>query len=250
VSGAARADTIQLYAAGSLRAALNDVSSAFETRFGVAVHVKYGPSGVLKDEIVGDAKADVFASANMAHPQALADAGKSTPVLLFARNKLCALVKPALTVTTDNLLDWMLDPNVKVGTSTPKADPSGDYAFEVFGKAEAIRRGARAILEAKALQLSGAASSAQPPNGRNTYGWHIAEGRVDMFLAYCTATREALQQNPDQQSVPLPDALAVSADYGVTVINGAASSAQQYADYMVSADGQRILVSHGFAPAK
>ena len=155
------------------------------------------------------AKADVFASANMAHPQALADAGKSSPVLLFARNKLCALVRPALFVTTDTLLDRMLDPNVKLGTSTPKPDPSGDYAFQVFAKADAIRPGARAILEAKALQLTGGASSAQPPSGRNAYGWHVAEGHADIFVAYCTATREALQQNPDQKSVPLPDTLAV-----------------------------------------
>ena len=37
----------------------------------------------------------------------------------------------------------------KVGTSTPDADPSGDYAFEVFRKAEALKPGAKAALEAR-----------------------------------------------------------------------------------------------------
>ena len=37
----------------------------------------------------------------------------------------------------------ILDPGVKLGTPTPRADPSGDYAFEVFRKADAIRPGAR-----------------------------------------------------------------------------------------------------------
>jgi accessory colonization factor AcfC len=44
MSGMARADMVQLYAAGSLRAALNDVGNAFHTRFGIAVQAKYGPS--------------------------------------------------------------------------------------------------------------------------------------------------------------------------------------------------------------
>jgi hypothetical protein len=35
--------------------------------------------------------ARVFASANMEHPQALSAAKKSGPVVLFARNRLCAM---------------------------------------------------------------------------------------------------------------------------------------------------------------
>src|SRR6516165_12114847 len=126
----------------SLRAALTDESNAFRALSGVAVQGKYGPSGILKDEIARGAKADVFASANMTHPQTLAETGKSGPVVLFARNRLCALVRPGLPITTANLLDRMLDLNVRLGTSTPKADPSGDYALEVFDKAEVLRPGA------------------------------------------------------------------------------------------------------------
>src|ERR1700753_864561 len=125
MTSSARADTIQLFAAGSLRAALSDVAKAFEAESGTTVQAKYGPSGILKDEIAGGAKADVFASANMEHPQALSAAGKSGPVLLFARNRLCALVRPGLDVSSATLLDRMLDPAIKLGTSTPKADPSG-----------------------------------------------------------------------------------------------------------------------------
>lgn len=49
------------------------------------------------------------------------------------------------------------------------------------------------------------------------------EGRADIFLAYCTATREAQKQNPEQQVIPLPDALAVGADYGLTVLDSASA---------------------------
>jgi ABC-type molybdate transport system substrate-binding protein len=122
------ADTVQLYAADSLRSALTEMVAAFAPR--TKVQAKFGPSGTLKDEIAVGAPAHVFASANMERPQALALAGKSGPVVLFARNRMCALVRSGVAANTATLLDRMLDPNVKLGTSTPRADRSGDYAWQ------------------------------------------------------------------------------------------------------------------------
>lgn len=242
-----KADPVLLHAAGSLRDALTEMAIAFETARGVAVQAKYGPSGTLRDEIAAGAKADVFASANMAHPQSLAERGRSGAVALFARNRLCALVRPDLAVTSESLLDAMLRDDVKVGTSTPKADPSGDYAFEVFAKAEALKAGSRAALEKKALQLTGGPSSAPPPAGRSVYGWHVTEGRADIFLTYCTNAVVARRENPGQQVVALPDPLAVAADYGLSVMNGASPQAQDFARFILSHDGRRILQQHRFA---
>jgi molybdate transport system substrate-binding protein len=143
-----------------------------------------------------------------------------------------------------------MDPAIKLGTSTPRADPSGDYAFEVFARAELLKPGAQAMLERKALQLTGSATSIQPPAGSNVYGWHIREGRADIFLAYCTAVREAQKENPEQQILELPDSLAVGADYGLTVITGAREAAERFAEFILSPAGQTILTSHGFAPGR
>jgi molybdate transport system substrate-binding protein len=241
------AETIQLYAAGSLRAALTEAAAAFEAASDQKVQANFGASGLLKDEIMGGARADVFASANMEHPQALAAAGKSGPVVMFARNRLCALARPGLAVTTATLLERMLDPAVKLGTSTPRADPSGDYAWEVFRKADKLKPAAFAVLEQKALQLVGGPSSPTAPPGRAIYGMLIAEGKADLFLSYCTNAREAHEQNADQQVVALPDELAVGADYGLTVLNGASPAAYQLAMFILSTNGQRILAKHGFA---
>jgi molybdate transport system substrate-binding protein len=250
MTGPALAETVQVYAAGSLKAALTDIAKAYDASTGNKVEAKYGPSGLLKNEIAGGAKADVFASANMEHPQALYDEKKSGPVIRFVRNKLCALAKPGLALDSTSLLNHMLDPNVKLGTSTPKADPSGDYAFEVFKKADAIKPGARAVLEKKALQLTGGATSAIPPSGRTAYGWHVAEGRADIFLTYCTNALAAQKEDSRQQIVSLPDTLAVGADYGLAVMLGAPSSAQQFVGFIMSSQGQQILVSHGFEAGK
>ncbi len=246
-TSAIASDAILLHAAGSLRGALTEAAQGFEKSSGLKVQAKFGASGLLKDEIAAGARAEVFASANMEHPQALAKANKSGPVVLFARNKLCALARPGLAVTRETLLDRMLDSQVKLGTSTPKADPSGDYAFEVFCRAEAVRQNARQVLEKKALQLTGGPGSAAPPGGRNAYGWHIAEGRADIFLAYCTAARDAQKENADLQMIALPDELAVSADYGLTVMADASPGAYRFALFILSSEGQRILASYGFS---
>jgi ABC-type molybdate transport system substrate-binding protein len=219
----------------------------FETSSGLKVQAKFGPSGLLRDEIAGGAKADVFASANMEHPAALAKSGKAGPVVMFARNRLCALVRPGLSVAPQSLLERMLDPQIKLGTSTPKADPAGDYAWEVFRKADKLKPGSYAVLDKKALQLTGGPSSPPPPPGKNVYGAVVAEGKADIFLTYCTNVVVALQENPGQRSIALPETLAVGADYGLTVITGASPNGERLAKYIVSADGQRILVKHGFA---
>ena len=225
------ADPVLLHAAGSLRAALTEAAGAFEAIAGSKVQAKFGASGLLKDEIAGGAKAEVFASANMEHPQTLANAKKSGPVVLFARNKLCALARPGLAVDPATLLDRMLASDVKLGTSTPRADPSGDYAWEVFRKADKLRPGAFAALETKALQLTGGPSSPAAPAGRALYGMLVAEGKADIFLTYCTNAREAQAQNAGQQ---------------VVVLAGASPQAYQFAMFILSTDGQRILAKHGF----
>ena len=246
-TSAKASEPVLLHAAGSLRSALTEVARAFEAASGQKVEARYGPSGTLKDEIAGGTRAEVFASANMEHPQALATSGKSGPVVLFARNRLCALVRPGLAVEPATLLDRMLDPNVKLGASTPRADPSGDYAWETFRKADKVKPGAFEALEKKALQLTGGPNAPTAPPGGTIYGLLVADGKADIFLTYCTGALEAQKQNAGQQIVALPDELAVGADYGLTVVTRASPQAYQFAMFILSLNGQRALATYGFA---
>jgi molybdate transport system substrate-binding protein len=242
-------EPVRLYAAGSLRAALNEVAAAFAAADGAKVVAEYGASGLLRERIEKGAPAEVFASANMAHPESLAKAGKAGPVALFARNRLCALAAPSVSVTSATLLDRMLDPAVKLGTSTPKADPSGDYAWELFERAERIRPGAFKVLSGKALQLVGGPSSPPPPKDRSVYGLLASTGQADLFLTYCTNALQAKGEVPALQIVAIPENLAVGADYGLTVIAGARPEAERFAQFVLSEAGQAILVRHGFSAA-
>lgn len=237
---------LQLYAAGSLKAALGDVAAAYEKAYGGKVAATFGASGLLRERIEQGETPHVFASANMRHPQTLMAAGRGGPVVLFARNKLCALAQPVLAVDTAGLLQAMLNPQVRLGTSTPKADPSGDYAWTLFAKAEAAQAGAKATLEGKAQQLTGGPDSAKAPEGRNTYGWVMESGQADLFLTYCTNAVLAQREVPDLKIVAVPAELAVGASYGLIVLDGAPAEAWRLALYILSPAGQEILARYGF----
>ena len=82
------------------------------------------------------------------------------------------------------------------------------------------------------------------------YGWHVAEEHADIFLTYCTNALAAQKENPGQQIVNLPDNLAVGADYGLTVTSDSSPTALQFANFIMSPEGQAILMKHGFTPGK
>ncbi len=239
-------EPLRLYAAGSLRASLTEVSEAFTRDQGAKVALTFGASGLLRERIEKGEPAEVFASADMQHPTTLMKAGKAGPVTLFVRNQLCGLAQPGLAVSPAALLDRRLDPTVKLGTSTPRNDPSGDYTWVLFEKAEKLRSGAFKALDAKALKLVGAADSPQPPAGRTAYGWLMGEKKADLFLTYCTNAILATREVPGLQMVSIPEALAVGADYGLTVMKGARTDAGFLALYILSPAGQQILARHGF----
>ncbi len=240
------ADPVTLFAAGSLKAALGDVAASYEKTYKTKVTTKFGPSGLLRKAIEGGENTDVFASANMAHPEKLASGGWGSPVVLFARNQLCALAQPDIEVTTDNLFNTLMDKNVRVGTSTPKADPSGDYAWELFRKADTIKEGSFTRLSGKALQLTGGPDSEKAPEGRNQYGWVMGEKKADVFLTYCTNAVLARKEVQTLKIIRIPEELSVGADYGLLVRGGAPNEAWRLAMYILSPEGQKILKEYGF----
>ena len=244
---AAVADPVQVYAAGSLRDALTEIARDHEARTGQKVVLTFAASGLLRERIEQGAPAQVFASADTKHPQRLANQGQWQAPVVFTRNTLCALAQGAVAVTSDTLLSTMLQPQVRLGISTPKADPAGDYAWALFQKAEALQPGATARLEAKALQLTGGANSAQAPAGRNTYAWVMEQNRADVFLTYCTNAVAARAEVPSLQVVAVPEALQVGAAYGLTVRAGAPAQAQAFAQAVLQPPAQAVFRRLGFA---
>jgi molybdate transport system substrate-binding protein len=239
---------VQVYSAGSLRGALTAIAADYEQQTGQKIALTFGASGLLRERIEKGEPAQVFTSADTTHPAKLATSGQWQPQQVFVRNTLCAIAKEKLPVSTETLLDVMLNPGVRVGSSTPKADPSGDYTWELFRKADTLKAGAFAALDAKALKLTGGADSPQPPAGKGAYAWAMENDRADLFLLYCTNAVTTLKEVPalKLQMVEIPSNLRIGAAYGLTVHASAPAAAKAFAQHLLSAKAQATFKSFGF----
>ncbi|MDD5334113.1 MAG: molybdate ABC transporter substrate-binding protein [Rhodoferax sp.] len=242
------APALQVYAAGSLRGALTAIAGEYQARTGQKIAFTFGPSGLLRERIEKGEPAQLFASADTEHPQRLAARGGWQTPSVFVRNGLCALTSEKIDATAATLLDTLLRPEVRVGASTPKSDPSGDYTWALFRKADGLQAGAYARLDAKTLKLAGGADSPKPPDGISAYGWLMDQGRADVFLTYCTNAVAAQKEVPRLKVVPVPPELQVAAAYGLTLRSGASPAASAFAQALLAAPAQAVFQRFGFAP--
>jgi molybdate transport system substrate-binding protein len=235
--------TVTLLAAGSLRDAFTEINAAFREQTGIAVEASFGPSGTLRSEIEGGAKVDVFASAAVEQTRALADKKLLDGSTTFAYNDLCIVSRPALGLDDTNWLDTLLKPAVRLATSTPGADPMGDYTWDFFRKADRLRPGALRQLDEKALKLSGA--SAPAPGRKLPYVTAFEDGKADVYVMYCTNAASTKKSVPPLDVVRLPDAVNVRSAYGI----GAAPASphgRAFVAFVLGPAGKAILRRYGF----
>ena len=180
---------IQVYCAGSLREVMLEIAGRFQAEYGSEVKVTPGPSGMLRERIESGDRPDIFASADMEHPERLSKSGIAGPTALFAQNRICVIHRIKDGFTQENLLDKLLDPAMRLGTPTPVADPGGDYTWLMFRKAEKIRPGSFELLTGKARQL--ARGPVFPPvnPGALSIADAFNNNEVDVYIAYSTTAK-------------------------------------------------------------
>jgi molybdenum ABC transporter molybdate-binding protein len=248
LSTPARADTLKVMAAGSLRAAVTDLLHRFPIQSDTVEPPEFGASGLIRQKIENGAAVDVFASADMEQPRQLATGHPERLVILFARNSLCALSRSTLGLDQTNLLDKLLNPSVRIATSTPGSDPLGSYSWEVFARADALKPGARATLEAKAKKLVGGGEKTPPlVPGKGAVEGIFQSDAADVMLIYCSAVPALQKEMPSLASIKLPPALTVDPADGMVIVNDK-PVALRFVAFVMSETGQDILRSHGFEP--
>jgi molybdate transport system substrate-binding protein len=241
------AEPLRIYAAGSLTAAFTELEQAFPAPANTFAPPVFGPSGVLRERIEHGEPADILASADMAQPRTLAHERGDRPVIMFTRNRLCALARGILGLMPENMLEKLLDPAVRIASSTPHADPAGDYTWAVFARAEAVHPGAQGILEVKALQLYGGANTPLLVPGHGAVQGIFLADRADVIFTYCSGVDPVMREIPGLTNVPLPPALTVGPAYGMVVLSDDLLAAR-FAAFVLSEQGQAILLRHGFDP--
>ncbi len=237
--------TIKVLSAGSLRHAFPKIIEAFTPEMDVEVSLSLGPAGLLRERIENGEDFDLFASANMEHPQALAAAGIAEEAICFARNRLCMIARSDIGMTTENFVEILANPDLRIATSTPGDDPSGDYAFELFNRIEAFYPGMGMMLKARARQLVGGRNSPPTPPGKGP-GYLIADGEVDLMTSYYSNAR-LLEGNPAFSVVEIPVELAPAISYGLSLRKGVSREAHSLREFMLGDAGRVILSETGFA---
>jgi molybdate transport system substrate-binding protein len=248
IGNGASAEELRVLAAGSLGEAMDEVGNRYKAATGTTITAEFGPSGLLRERIEKGEHADLLASADMGHPLKLLQDGRAIRVAMFTRNTLCGMAVSRVGLTTANFLERLIDPAVKLGTSTPKADPSGDYTWAMFRRADTVRPGSYEILSGKAQQIVGGPSTSAPAGGKDPIVAALAAGRIDVMISYCSGAKSRLGQMAELQVAEVPREIAAGPEYGLAVLKGANPKAADFALYILSPDGQQVLSRHGFAP--
>lgn len=243
----ASAQDLVLYGAGSLREVMSQITSAFGQAHGISVTTQFGPSGRMRERIERGERVDVFTSADVGHARKLVDDGRASVMAVFARNTVCLLSPAAFGATTDTALDRLLASGVRVGASSPKVDPLGDYTVRLFEAADRLRPGSGVILQTRAVVLD-TPPGAPPPASGDTDAEAILNGRVDASIVYCSGRGRYARILPDARLVEFPAELQVGPEYGLAVMKDAPPTALLLALTILSPAGQKVLVERGFRP--
>jgi ABC-type molybdate transport system substrate-binding protein len=254
VPAAPPAATLTLYSAGSLRGALTELTRRHAERTGVVAQVSYGPSGKLRERIEAGSVPDIFLSASQEHVERLQAQGVLRNSRVFAHNAMCLLLRPGLAPSAQGPVAMLLDPALVLATSTPRADPAGDYTWEVFRRIDAQRPGSYAVLDAKARQLLGAelppSAPTAPAAPASPYAQLLGSGKADIIVSYCTAVPDAQRALPGLLGIDLPPAVNVSTAAALgaarTADAAAAARADAFIAYVLSDEGQAVLARFGF----
>lgn len=144
---AAFADDVLVFAAASLKNALDDTVAAFENSGGANIKVSYGSSGALAKQIDNGAPADIFISAD---PNWMNDVQKNNAIKTETRfdflGNVLVMVEPVDSTTRVDIkpgfpLATMLGDN-KLAMANPDSVPAGMYgkaALQKLGVWDAVQ---------------------------------------------------------------------------------------------------------------
>ena len=227
---------MHILAAGSLRAVWQPLMACFQVK---DVLCDFGPAGLLRERIDAGEPCDFFASANMAHPQALLDAGRAQSVAPFATNRLCLTVRASAVREDDDWLSLLTRPDLRIGTSTAGCDPSGDYTQQLFSRMGDAGTRARE----RAVALVGGRDTLPLPAGSLAAEWLIGNDYTDVFIGYASyAPRLRLIEALTVVEIPAP--YNPIAEYGFACLS---EKGKPFADFLLTPEARLILCQHGFA---
>lgn len=223
-AGGGVSGTVTVFAAASLTESFGTLGKGFEAAHpGVTVKFNFAASSALAQSIGQGAPADVFASASAKNMKQVTDA---TDPRTFASNVMEIAVPPDNPGRVATVAD-LTRPGLKVALCQAQV-PCGATAQAVLDKQK---------LTVKAVTLGADVKSVLT---------QVQLGEVDAGVVYKTDVRAA---GTKVEGIEIPAAENASTAYPIAMLKGApnAAGAAAFVDYVLSADGQKVLTAAGFA---
>ncbi len=217
--------TLRVLADASLTESFTELGRRYEKDHpGAEVELTFGDSAGLAEQLDDGAEADVFAAANATDMDVVVEAGHADQAEDFAKNRLEIIVPPENPGKVQELAD-LADPRLRVALCQAQL-PCGRLAAEVFARTQLSVEAAAEEADAQAVVT------------------RVSLGEVDAGVVFTTDVRAA---GDDVHNVEIPEGQNVSAIYPIAALTHSENTeaAQEFADFVVSAAGARILVAAG-----
>lgn len=227
-----RAEDVSVFAAASLKNALDEVAAQFTSETGHRVTISYAGSNTLAKQIIEGAPADVFVSANTEWMDEVGKAGlvQSRADILGNRLVLIAHGDAApVQISGDMDLAGMLDGG-KLAMALVDSVPAGQYG--------------KAALESLGLWDSVQSDVAQSDNVRAALAL-VAAGEAPLGIVYAT---DAAAEDDVTVVGEFPADSHPPITYPAALLTGAADDADRaFYDALSDARADAIFARHGFA---
>nr|WP_279326046.1 molybdate ABC transporter substrate-binding protein [Bacillus sp. FJAT-47783] len=223
---------ITVSAAASLQEAMMELIAAFEKEYpSVTVHVNFGGSGALKQQISKGAPVDLFFSAGEKHINELVAEGLLSKELTInvVKNQLALIVSEDVKQEVKDLKDLQKVQQIAVGN--PETVPAGQYAKEALEQSRLWE-----ILKTKVV-------TSKDVRQVLTY---VETGNVDAGIVYKT---DALLAKDVISSIPINETLHSPIVYPLGVVSTTKheAEAKQFLHFIQEEKSVEILKKFGFS---
>jgi molybdate transport system substrate-binding protein len=220
---------ITVLAAASLTDAFQALGDQFEAAHpGATVEFNFAASSALREQIIGGAPADVFASANESNMTQVVDAGQATNPTPFVTNVLQIAVPPDNPGQVAGLSDFAKS-ELLIGLCAEEV-PCGEFGRQALSKA-----GVNASIDTNEPDVRGLLTK-------------VENRDLDAGIVYHT---DVLAAGDEVRGIDIPADQNVVATYPIAALSGSdrAELAAAFVEFVLSDAGQQVLGTFGFQPA-
>ena len=219
--------TVTVFAASSLQESFGTLGRQFEAAHpGVTVKFNFAASSALATSIGQGAPADVFASASAKNMDTVVSSGDAADPKIFGKNVMEIAVPPDNPGGVTGLAD-LAGPGLKIALCQAQV-PCGATAQKVLDNAKVTVKPVTLGADVKAVLTA------------------VELGEVDAGMVYKTDVQAA---GAKVKGIEIPAGQNASTSYPIAVLSKApnAAAARPFVDYVLSAEGAKVLTEAGFA---